>query len=328
MFNSTILDVAIGVVFGFLAISLLTSAIVEGIASALKVRSRTLLAGIKALVNDPGFDGLAKKLYAHAAVNPRGATPLAKLPAYVDGRQFATAFLDVTGLSQAGAPFSIGSATEPAAPGTAGPDAIVADIQDPQLRQLLQGILRRSRGDVDAMERHLADWFDNAMDRVGGAYKRWAQLASFVVALALCILLNVDAIHLGARLWAQPTLADHLRILAASPSTLAPDGTGGDPEQARERAADAAVGYLTRNLPMGWPPGRYLQVRTVSGGKDAWVYAPASLEGWAMLPGWLLTAAATLFGAPFWFDLLQGFVRLKGSGPSPAEKAQGRSASA
>jgi hypothetical protein len=36
--------------------------------------------------------------------------------------------------------------------------------------------------------------------------------------------------------------------------------------------------------------------------------------------GWLITAVATLFGAPFWFDALERVVRLKGSGPSPAEK--------
>jgi hypothetical protein len=42
--------------------------------------------------------------------------------------------------------------------------------------------------------------------------------------------------------------------------------------------------------------------------------------------GWLIVAFATLFGAPFWFDALQSFVRLKGNGPSPAEKGQNRAA--
>jgi hypothetical protein len=44
--------------------------------------------------------------------------------------------------------------------------------------------------------------------------------------------------------------------------------------------------------------------------------------------GWLVTAFATLFGAPFWFDTLQGFVRLKGAGPSPQEKTDKTAASA
>jgi hypothetical protein len=36
--------------------------------------------------------------------------------------------------------------------------------------------------------------------------------------------------------------------------------------------------------------------------------------------GWLVTAAAALFGAPFWFDLLQRLVNLRGTGTKPDEK--------
>ena len=59
MFNSTVLDVAIGLIFTFLAISLAVSAIVEAMASAMKWRSSTLLLGIKDLLNDQKFSGLA-----------------------------------------------------------------------------------------------------------------------------------------------------------------------------------------------------------------------------------------------------------------------------
>lgn len=55
MFNSTVLDVAIGLIFTFLAISLAVSALVEAVASAMKWRSSTLLSGIKDLLNDPNF---------------------------------------------------------------------------------------------------------------------------------------------------------------------------------------------------------------------------------------------------------------------------------
>jgi hypothetical protein len=32
-----------------------------------------------------------------------------------------------------------------------------------------------------------------------------------------------------------------------------------------------------------------------------------------MVAGWLIAAFTMLFGAPFWFDTLQQFVRIKGS---------------
>jgi hypothetical protein len=44
--------------------------------------------------------------------------------------------------------------------------------------------------------------------------------------------------------------------------------------------------------------------------------------------GWVITALATLFGAPFWFDTLQQIIRLKGSGPSPVEKILNKGAAA
>ena len=104
MFGSTILDVAAGIIFGFLAISLFTSAAVEAINSVLNVRVKNLRTGIMALVNDPNFTGLAKELYAHALISPLGpgaADPLKNAPAYIDKTQFAEALLDITGLSAA-----------------------------------------------------------------------------------------------------------------------------------------------------------------------------------------------------------------------------------
>src|SRR6201986_1812878 len=72
MFGSTILDVAIGLIFSFLAISLFTSATVEAINSLLQLRAVNLKSGIMALVNDPKFEDLAEKLYEHALIRPLG----------------------------------------------------------------------------------------------------------------------------------------------------------------------------------------------------------------------------------------------------------------
>lgn len=58
--------------------------------------------------------------------------------------------------------------------------------------------------------------------------------------------------------------------------------------------------------------------------ESIWV-APFSIWYRPVL-GWLITAVAALFGAPFWFDALQSIIRLKGAGPSPDEKATNRAA--
>jgi hypothetical protein len=38
------------------------------------------------------------------------------------------------------------------------------------------------------------------------------------------------------------------------------------------------------------------------------------------LIGWLITAGATVLGAPFWFDTLKKLVNIRGTGVNPAEK--------
>jgi len=290
MFNSAVLDVGIGLIFAFLAVSLVASAVTEALASMLKWRSATLLTGIKNLLNDDAFGGLAKSVYNHALVNPRAdgkagtETEMKCLPTYVDPKQFADALIEVAKLTE-GAPAGMKAALD-------------QNVRDPQLNQLLKGIVERTGGKLDGMQRELAAWFDSAMDRVGGAYKRKTQLCSFIIALVLAAFLNVDAIHVAKALWQQPMLA---KTIQAAP--------GDTPEQALSRLE--ALG-----LPIGWT------------GESSHRIGRHPMEAAVGLLGWLITALATLFGAPFWFDSLQRITRLKGSGPSPAEKKANSGASA
>ena len=287
MFNSTVLDVAVGLIFTFLAVSLAVSAIVEALASKKSWRSGTLLEGVKSLLNDPDFTGLALQIYNHALVNPRdpgtakGAPDLKNTPSYIDPGQFADALLQIT-KTASGAPATIESA--------------IGEIQDEQLRHLFKGIYDRTAGDAGRMRDAIAAWFDNGMDRVGGAYKRKTQRWSLIFAVVIAAACNVDTIAVSRALWQQPMLA---RTITAS-------------ENPTLRAAALQLEQL--DLPVGWTCERFKRL-----------LSPSGVE---MVVGWLITALATLFGAPFWFDALQQFVRLKGSGPSPLEKQTNTGAAA
>jgi hypothetical protein len=37
------------------------------------------------------------------------------------------------------------------------------------------------------------------------------------------------------------------------------------------------------------------------------------------MAGWIITASASLFGGPFWFDLLKNLINLRGTGTKPKE---------
>lgn len=277
MFNSTILDLAVGLIFTFLMISLVASAATEAAASALRWRANTLLDGIKALLNDPQFTGLALDIYNHNLVNPRsdGAATSAKQltakPSYIDPKQFAGALIDVAGL----APGSNVQALQ---------NQINAIIPDRQLQTMLNGFVARGGGNLNRVRDDIAAWFDNGMDRVSGVYKRKAQFWSFLIALCVSILLNVDTITIAETLWKQPMLIKELPTL--------PVGTD---------AATAWAKFKDLELPFGWSTHAFDELLKFPN----WLIAAF---------GWFITAVATLFGAPFWFDTLQRFVQLRGAG--------------
>jgi len=323
MFGSIILDVAAGVIFGFLAISLFTSAAVEAINSLFNVRVKTLKTGIMALVNDPNFSGLAKELYAHALVNPLGpggADPLKNAPAYIDKMQFAEALLDVTGLSAADA---AAAAQAPGPQAVAALKGQIANIADPQLRQLIQGIVNRSDGNLQKVKQDLANWFDNGMDRLSGRFKRQTQVMTFSIALLMAFLINVDALRIGTLLSGQPALIEKLK-LTSIPSS--PPANVDEAVRSGEEVMAAIDKMAQDGFPVGWAPGHFLDIQDEKGNWNPLWEAPFSVL-YRPLLGWFITAVAALFGAPFWFDALQSIVRLKGAGPSPAEKADNRAAS-
>jgi len=295
MFDTPVINVAIGLVFCFAAMSLAASTVTEALASLVKLRANTLVTGVQQILNDPNFDGLALKIYRHALVHPRGDGTIDSRtrlwtydgPSYIRPANFATALLDV--LQEA--PESFESLV-----------AGVAKIQDPQLKQLLGGIVARAAGDVRQVHAEIVGWFDTAMERVSGAYKRQAQLICFLSALALSAAMNVDATHLVATLWANPERA---RELAGQIGGQLPaDGTSGTSlaDDMRE----------LQQLPIG-----YDALKRCADDGALLCLRDRGVHGITIL-GWLITAVASVFGAPFWFDLLGKLVQLRGSGPRPA----------
>jgi hypothetical protein len=265
MFNSTVLEVAIGLCFTFAAVALITSAANEALASMLKLRASTLLKGIKVLLNDPKFDGFARDIYNHALTNPRSngeaasEKDLSSVPSYIDARHFAQALID--SLQKADRNFDkLGEQ--------------IGRIQNTQMRDLLEGMYQRAEGRLEYFQQEVSNWFDQGMERVGGTYKRQAQLVSFLIALLLAILMNIDAVKLFQALWLHPALVAQLDT--ANPPTL---------------AALAA-------LPVGWQG----------------VSVSFNLDMLVRIGGWLITASSALFGAPFWFDALQKLTSLRGTG--------------
>src|SRR4051794_22861839 len=254
MFSSTVLDVAVALVFSFFVISLAASAILEAIAGMINWRSQMLLKGVQDLLNDKNLRGQAGQLYNNVLVNPRndGKTDVkSKNPAYIDPLQFGRALIDVLNHGTSIVSERAAAAADPAAAGHPGPmtsrnpesvkgviEYMIPSERDPQLHRLM-GIAERAGHDIDRMRIELATWFDNAMDRLSGYYKRWTQLWLFLIALVLAGLLNVSAIHLGRAIWAQPVIVKSIEQTITNKKT--------DEYNANEAVAELEK----RGLPIG-----------------------------------------------------------------------------
>lgn len=275
MFGSTVLEVAVGLTFCYASVALIVSTMQEALASLLRLRARTLLDGVKTMLNDPNFNALARTLYSHALVNPhddgtaKDEHKLKFKPSYINPQHFAIAMIDTI-------------QTVPGDWAQLGRD--INAISDEQVRRAMQSIYQQADGDLNKLQAAVASWFDNAMERVSGAYKRKSLMISLALSLLLAVLFNIDSIHLFRTLWQQPALAAQLSM-----DTL---------------NQGAVKGLMT--LPIGWErfPTRF----------DA---------DFAMqVAGWLLTASTAVFGAPFWFDLLQRTIQVRGTGVKPEQRSK------
>lgn len=235
MFNTTVLDVAIGMVFIYLLLSLLSSAANEMIELILKQRAMYLERGIRELLEPgtrSGAEGLVRNLYSHPLINSlfegtyenSGIRNTArflkgtKLPSYIPARNFALALMDLVAPSTAPAVQS-GAAGATATTSTT-PGAIAADltrlraevqtIENTQVRDALTTLIDAAGNDVVRVRMNIEDWFNSSMDRVSGWYKRRSHAIVLVLGLLIAILVNADSVLIVRKLASDRPLRESL----------------------------------------------------------------------------------------------------------------------
>jgi hypothetical protein len=256
-----------------------------------------------------------------------------KLPSYVPARDFATAMLDLLRDGSASPAFSQVERT-------------IAALPDGDVKRILTAFVRDAAGDLDKLRARIETWFDDAMDRLSGIYKRFAQYFLLALGILIAVVLNIDSVHLAVALYQQPTL--RAQIVAEIPSVVSRDqGTSGQgssattpaPGATGDPAADlqqAVQQMQSLALPIGRPPcaSFFGEPDTAAPAQPA---VPTTLKTtgkpvvcaskakyhdyaqwayWTVL-GWLITGVAISLGAPFWFGLLQNIMNLRAAGAPP-----------
>ena len=231
MFNTSILDVAMGMVFIYLLLSLLCTATNELIELMLKKRATDLERGIRELLqpgSESGTAGVVEKIYSHPLVNGLYGGTYAKsgiagalryvkrtqLPSYIPARNFALALMDIVMPGTAAGEQS-GAAGATAAP-TAAPSQLSAlrtqlqNIDNPQVQKALTTLIDAAAGDVARARANIEEWYNSSMDRVSGWYKRRSHIIVLVLGLLVAIAVNADSVLMVRRLASDRALRDSL----------------------------------------------------------------------------------------------------------------------
>ena len=331
-----ILEVAIGMVFVWLVLSVAVMQMQEWIGSVFAWRAKYLQ---KAIRNMLGSDKLVNEFYNHPLIlslSEPGKTPgQYRRPSYIPAGKFSAVVTDIF--------TNRGKDTSGNAPGTLSQNDMAANVQsvkqeNPGLEKIIDHLFPHLADQTMSADQVLAlartnseTWFNDSMQRVVGWFKRLNSIWSFGIALILALALNVDSIQIANKLWAEPTL----RQVVAAQASAAPNANGGVSSSLQ------VPNYLNSlSLPVGWgtepvtnykwcgffigintPPGYVSQNDSGQNQCNEFVNLPAmnDLSGWILkFIGILITAAAGAQGSPFWFDVLKKLVNVRGSGGTPA----------
>jgi hypothetical protein len=334
MFGSQVLEVTIGLVLLYLLLSLICSSIREGIEGWQKTRAVDLERGIRGLLQDRKGRGLAQALYNHPLVYglfngeyepdkiKKGRMPArSNLPSYIPSKNFAMALLDIVAHGSS-APVTTaaqtvtdaaGSQAAPATPTTRvsleSLRAALGGLHNPPIQRALLSAIDTAQGDLGRAQANVEAWFNSAMDRVSGWYKRRTQTIIFAVGIVLTVAVNADTLTVAQSLMQDDALR---KAVVAEAEAVARDKDR-PPADVQARYHDlTAIGF-----PIGW--ARTLPARSDKCDLQCVAWQVASQVP-SHIPGWLITAFAIALGAPFWFDVLNKFMVIR-STVKPHEKS-------
>lgn len=287
MSSSQVLEVAIGLIFVYLLVSTACSGIKELIARLLDMRAKTLEDAIRNMLADPNNTIANQILQNHLIA---GMLPQGQKPSYISSRNFALSLFDVIAPAQQGQSFAALKAGASKLP--------------EKMQKTVLGLLESAQGDVNIARQRVEQWYDDAMERVSGVYKRRAQIYIAVIGLVLCSALNVDTLMIAHELWGDQALRTAIVTQAQAKTQVS--GACGDKDALQCATESIRAAEVP---PIGWSDD------AVRGKPEGWKWL------WKIF-GILISSVAVAMGAPFWFSLLNKVVNLRLTGSPPPDSRQ------
>jgi hypothetical protein len=327
--NTSIVDLAVVLMFSYLLLSIIASTIHELFLTIIKARSRMLSKALSNMFFDETWRAETSKLLLNSPSIRALQKDAGIFPAYIPASSFANAVL---GIIRNGS-------TEPITV-----ESIRSKLNDDQslikgeARIALLNILDAANNDYEKFISGVESFYNSSMDRVSGWFKSRYQIHMLIISAFVSVLLNVDSIHLAQTLWADKVKLEQMantatlqfkniekteneivlngseknatiRIginLTNDTTILSLDSALNLLKKQHEEAASAIQKFKSSGLPMGWENRQAFN--------SAFRWEPRLV---VRIAGWLITTLAVFMGAPAWFDILNKLINLRGNGKKP-----------
>jgi len=297
-----LLDLAIGMSFIYLLLSLICSSLSEGFESLVRFRAKDLEEGVRLLMGEPATPGgfrhiwsqlrklgklgdgsLTAALYRHPLIRSLYRAEHT-LPTYIPSKSFALALMDMLktspeliqnatfGIGGGPAPVQVNIGPQPApAPSTAGLNpafAIASSVNNipvpAMLKSAVESLIIAANHDTVRIRESIEAWFNGTMDRASGWYKRRVQFILFGIAIFVVITANADTIDIFRRL----TKTKNLNTIVSSAVQYQTDHDALTSQQLKD-LHDATSTLQSLDLGIGWviPSAAFTSVK--DGPKDS-----------------------------------------------------------
>ena len=290
---TVIIQVAIGIIFVWVILAVITSQIQEWIASGLAWRASMLEDAIEQMLGNPE---VKNKLYNHPLIQGLYSSNGKRKPGGIPQDKFAMVLFEEvinSGITVADAKNTFDNLKKSVAVLKSKGEGSALTNFAKSLDTLLIGIEEKTDDATHSITEarvRVESWFNDSMERLGGAYRRRMQIVGIIVGIAVAATLNVDTGAIINTLWRDPVLRQ--AIVTQASQVKETDVQSGQTPSIEEIAKNAEK-LNVLSLPIGWSSKNI----------------PTNANGWvSKVIGILLSGMAAAQGAPYWFDIMRKLV--------------------
>ena len=309
MFNSTILEVIIGLVFLYLLFSLLATFVNEIISTFFKFRATQLKKAIKNMMDNDAEEGrkLFDKFHKHPLIQSFVKKKGKGFPSYIEPKKFANVIVEIYEEEKI-------SKTKDEIKET------IAKLPEHNyLRHILLNYIEKGEDKAEELQKSIEDWFNSVMERTSGWYNRYIKVWTLAIAFVIALLFNFDTIHVYQRLskdskvrkelvkYAEDNIDKYAEYLKIDTTDNRTDSLLLEKMDSLKKGIDVIIDEEITSIEqmagIGWNQS------------DSKTKIEKPVKFWFLkIIGWIITALAISLGAPFWFDLLNKVMKLRGTG--------------